>query len=108
MREQLRALRTALHLTQAEFAEHIGRDQHWVSRMERGQRLTLDDLRLWAKVCRRELVVLLAEEDTAALVQAVAALGAPDRDVLRRLVPKLEQMPVEVKEALVAIASSHR
>ena len=108
MRDTLRALRLSCQLTQADFAALVHRDQHWASRMERGQRLTLEDLTLWAQAAGVEFVGLFVSARTARLVRAIAASSEEDRTFLDSVYPELQRISPESRAAFLTLLQSLR
>lgn len=108
MRDTLRALRQSSHLTQAEFAALVDRDQHWASRMERGQRLSLEDLTLWAKAAGVEFVGLFVSARTAKLLRAIASSSEEDRTFLEKVYPELQRVTPESRAAFLTLLQSLR
>lgn len=108
MRDTLKALRQLSRLTQAEFAALVDRDQHWASRMERGQRLSLEDLTLWAQAAGVEFIGLFVSERTAHLLRVIAASSDEDKTFLESAFPAIQRLSPESRAAVLTLLQSLR
>jgi transcriptional regulator with XRE-family HTH domain len=98
----LRALREEADLTQGELGAKIGRDQTWVSRVEkRVSEIRIDEIEAWTAACGKparidwsggEPAVEAAPEQTPAL-RRLAALAPADLDLLATAGELLAEAP---------------
>lgn len=98
---QLRELRLAAGLTQADLARSVELERPQVSAIEVGRRETTSEvIERWATICGAEIIIRRPGVDpTAAIVTAARALTPSDLALLLRIAAALPGVDPTVKEA---------
>lgn len=105
MKPNVRVLREAANLTQEQLGVLVGRDQHWVSRLERSSRPRVDDLALVARALSLELVSVIVDADHGDLLTLVAQVPRADVPDAHMLLTLWSAMDPDMRDALVTFLS---
>lgn len=101
MKPDIRQLREDANLTQEQLGALVGRDQHWVSRLERSQRPRVDDLALVARALGLDLVSVIVDTDHGDLLALMAQIPREDVPDAHLLLQLWIAMDLDTRDALV-------
>lgn len=101
MKPNLRHLRESAGLTQEQLASLVGRDQHWISRLERTTRPRIDDVALVAHALSLDLVTLIVDPDHGDLLTLAAQVPKADVPDAHMLLQLWLAMEPDTRDALV-------